>query len=312
MAVTGRAIRSLAVLTAAGLDCVYAAIRSRSDRNRRWITTGGHIPEVVITALNVNTGISAIQRSNESGVYTFLTLAPGEYRFTAEKPGFRKRVIEGALLRVGDHFDQNILLEVGAVSESVEISGAGDAITYLTPTTSTLLTAPRIAALPTFGRNVMDFVTLAPGLISTMNGVNVNGSRTDAVNVTLDGINILDNFINESIQELQISLSTDRIEELRVVTSPVDAEFGRGAAQVLAASRAGTNRFHGAAYNYLRNDALNANGWTNNRTGIQRPIVRENSPAAVSTGRSSAIRPSFSASSNPTSHALSAPPPRPS
>ena len=59
----------------------------------------------------------------------------------------------------------------------------------------------------------MDFVTLAPGLISTTNGVNVNGSRTDAVNVTLDGINILDNFINESIQDLQISLSTDRIEE---------------------------------------------------------------------------------------------------
>src|SRR5438876_777758 len=81
---------------------------------------------------------------------------------------------------------------------------------------------------------VMDFVTLAPGLISTVNGVNVNGSRTDAVNVTLDGINILDNFINESIQQLQISLNTDRIEELRVVTSPVDAEFGRGAAQVLA------------------------------------------------------------------------------
>ena len=274
-----RAIRSLAVL-AATIWCAWAQQSAAVVTGTVLDGAGGHIPDVSITALNLNTGISTVQRSNEAGVYTFLTLAPGAYRFTAEKPGFRKRVIEGALLRVGDHFDQNLLLEVGAVSESVEISEAGDAITYLTPTTSTLLTASRIASLPTFGRNVMDFVTLAPGLVSGPMGVNVNGSRADAVNVTLDGINILDNFINESIRELQISLSTDRIEELRVVTSPVDAEFGRGAAQVLAASRAGTNRFHGAAYNYLRNDALNANGWTNNRTGIQRPILRENSSGA--------------------------------
>src|SRR5947208_458 len=78
---------------------------------------GGHIPEVVITALNVNTGVSAMQRSNEAGVYTFASLPPGQYRFTADKPGFRRRVIEGALLRVGDHFDQNLLLEVGALAE---------------------------------------------------------------------------------------------------------------------------------------------------------------------------------------------------
>ena len=239
MAIVGRVAISLAVLIAAAW-CAFTQQAAAIVTGTVLDSTGGPIPEVAITALNVNTGISSIQRSNEAGVYSFLTLTPGEYRFTAEKPGFRRRVIEGALLRVGDHFDQNVVLEVGAVSESVEISGTGDAITYLTPTASTLLGAPHIAALPTFGRNVMDFVTLAPGLISTVNGVNVNGSRTDAVNVTLDGINILDNFINESIQELQISLNTDRIEELRVVTSPVDAEFGRGAAQVLAASRAGT------------------------------------------------------------------------
>src|SRR5438045_8853800 len=108
MAVSGRVIRSLALLSVAA----WSAFTQQSGAvvtGTVLDSSGGHIPEVVITALNVNTGISAVQRSNESGVYTFLTLAPGEYRFSAEKPGFRKRVIEGAILRVGDHFDQNIL-----------------------------------------------------------------------------------------------------------------------------------------------------------------------------------------------------------
>src|SRR5215471_5989481 len=126
----------------------------------------------------------------------------------------------------------------------------------------------------------MDFVSTTPGLVTTGNGVNVNGSRTDALNATLDGINILDNYINETIQNVEISLSTDRIEELRVVTSPVDAEFGRGSAQVMAVSRAGTNKLHGAVYNYLRNDALNANSWSNNRTGVARNLIRENNSGA--------------------------------
>src|SRR5512140_3704472 len=104
MAVFGRAIKSLAVFTLAA-GCAFTQQSAAVVTGTVLDSTGGHIPEVVITALNVNTGISSVQRSNESGIYSFLTLTPGEYRFTAEKPGFRKRVVEGALLRVGDHFD---------------------------------------------------------------------------------------------------------------------------------------------------------------------------------------------------------------
>jgi hypothetical protein len=242
--------------------------------------TGSQVPDAVITATNVNTGVMASQKSNASGVYTFLTLQPGEYRFTAEKTGFRKLTVEHIMLRTGDRMTQNLSLQVGAISEEVQVTADAEAINYLNTTQSSLITTRRIGELPTFGRNVMDFVSTTPGLVTTGSGVNVNGSRTDALNATLDGINILDNYINETIQNVEISLSTDRIEELRVVTSPVDAEFGRGSAQVMAVSRAGTNKLHGAVYNYLRNDALNANSWANNRSAVPKTIIRENNSGA--------------------------------
>ena len=238
--------------------------------------TGSLVPGAVITATNINTGVAAQQKSNAAGIYTFLTLQPGEYKFTAEKTGFRKLTLDHVILRTGDRVTQNLTLEIGAVSEEVQVTADADAVTYLNTTQSSLVTTKRINELPTFGRNVMDFVSTTPGLVTTGSGVNVNGSRTDALNAMLDGINILDNYINETIQNVEISLSTDRIEELRVVTSPVDAEFGRGSAQVMAVSRAGTNHLHGAVYNYLRNDALNANSWSNNRSNVPKTILREN------------------------------------
>jgi hypothetical protein len=243
--------------------------------------TGAAVPGATVVAVNTKTGVTTTQLSNTSGVYTFTVLLPGEYRVTADKQGFKKTAVESLTLRTSDQLELNLKLEIGANAETVQVTAEAEGVTYLTPSLSGVINSSRIASLPTIGRNVMDFVTTQPGLVSSgANGVNVNGGRTDMLNVTLDGINILDNVINETIQNVQINTTTDRVEELRVVTSPADAEFGRGSGQVIAIGRSGTNEFHGALYDYLRNSSLNANTWANNRNGVNRAILRYNNPGA--------------------------------
>lgn len=118
----------------------------------------------------------------------------------------------------------------------------------------------------------MELVGTQAGLVTTSSGVNTNGARTDMMNITLDGTNIQDNAVLESATGQMISTTVDRVEEVRVVTSPADAEFGRGSGQVQLISRSGTNKFHRSAYDFLHNTDLNASTWSNNRNGLARSV----------------------------------------
>ena len=100
----------------------------------------------------------------------------------------------------------------------------------------------------------------------------MNGARTDMMAITLDGTNIQDNAVLTSITGQMISTTVDRVEEVRVVTSPADAEFGGGSGQVQLISRSGTNKYHGSVYDFAHNTDLNANTWANNRSGIARNV----------------------------------------
>src|SRR5262249_49177138 len=108
--------------------------------------------------------------------------------------------------------------------------------------------------------------------VLTSSGANINGARTDFLNVTLDGVNIMDNAVLTPVTGQLISTTVDRIEEVRVITSPVDAEYGRGSGQVQLISRSGTNNFHGRVYDFGPNAAVNANTWANNRSGVSRNV----------------------------------------
>jgi hypothetical protein len=234
--------------------------------------SGAHIPSASITALNLKTGVVKDVISNAAGVYLFAALPPGDYRFTAKKDGFRTYVLNQTTLRIGDHFEQNLILQVGAVAESVQVTAEADSVNYLTSSQGGLLSSQRIQDLPVSSRNALELVTTQAGLVSTSSGLNINGSRTDAVNITLDGTNIMDNAVLTSVTGQLISTSVDRVEEVKVVTSPADAEYGRGSGQVQLISRSGTNTFHGSLYDFAHNTDLNANTWASNRTGIARNV----------------------------------------
>ena len=221
--------------------------------------SGANIPAASITALNTNTGVSTVVSSNSSGVYLFAALPPGDYRFTAKKDGSKPTSLTRPLCGVGDHFDQNLTLQVGAVADSVQVTANADSVNYLSASQGGLLNTKTIQDLPVSGRNALELVTTQAGLVSTSSGLNINGSRTDAVNITLDGTNIMDNAVLTSVTGQLISTTVDRVEEVRVVTSPADAEYGRGSGQVQLISRSGTNTFHGSVYDFAHNTDLNAN-----------------------------------------------------
>lgn len=241
-------------------------------------TTGAVVADAKVTAKGIDTGVVKTVLSNSAGAYTFVSILPGDYQITVEKSGFKKFVLNRLTLRVGDKVEQNLKIEVGAVNETVQVTADAEGVQYATPTLGGLITTERIENLPVSDRNAMQFVLTQNGLVSTGSGVNVNGARTDMLNVTLDGMNVMDKSVNESIENQNINLSIDRVSEVRVVTSPADAEYSGGSGQVQLVSRSGTNQFHGAAYEYLHNTALNANSWANNRQGVGINVINWNNP----------------------------------
>jgi hypothetical protein len=235
--------------------------------------SGATIPAAVITALNLNTGVKTAVTSNTAGVYLFAALPPGQYRFSAEKEKFKRLDLNETTLRVSDRLQQNLTLQVGAAAESVEVTANTDSVNYLSASQGGQLNSQRIQELPVSGRNVMELVGTQPGMIlSGSNGANVNGARTDFLNVTLDGVNVMDNAVLTAVTGQLISTTVDRVEEVKVLTSPADAEYGRGSGQVQLVSRSGGNKFHGSVYDFAHNTDLNANSWSNNRSGLARNV----------------------------------------
>src|SRR5262249_48722131 len=154
--------------------------------------------------------------------------------------------------------------------ESVEVRAAANEVNVTNASVGSVVESRRILDLPLVGRNAYDLLGTQPGVVlNGTNGVNINGSRTGAVNYTTDGINTQDNLRNGAFNTLVANtVSVDRVEEFRVVTSPADAEYGRGSGQVQLVTRAGTNSYHGSAWEELRNTKLNANDWFNNQVGL--------------------------------------------
>src|SRR5262245_10214672 len=241
------------------------------------------IPGTQITATNVRTGVVSTAITNEVGIYNFPSLQPGVYRVTAELPGFKKHVYNDVTLEVGGRVVLNFQLEVAAAADStVEVTAQMDAALALgTSTVGTVIEGKSVTELPLPARDALGLVFTQAGAV----GGNLSGARSGALNITRDGINIMDQHINQGLNPDTATVnaaptvifnSTDIVQEVRVVTSPADAEFGRGSGQVQILTRSGTNEFHGSVFESHRNSALNANTWFNNLRGDPRNVLIRN------------------------------------
>lgn len=218
--------------------------------------------------------------ANAEGLFAFPALQPSIYTLTVEVAGFRKAVVSGLELNVSDSVNQVVTLEVGAVTESVNVVANEVRVQTADAQIARATTLRDIDVLPQLGRSPMSLTIFNPGVLynpgSTVLSGSINGARKGSSNSTLDGIDINDS----QVPFLGISntpMNTDSVEEFRMVTSGGKAEYGRSAGgQIELITRSGTNTWHGNAFEYLRNTVLNANTFFSNVSGLPRPVFIQN------------------------------------
>lgn len=237
-------------------------------------STGAVLPGVSVAATNNGTGVVTTVITNESGAYSFASLLPGVYKVSAELPGFQTKTYTDVTLGNADKVRLNFALQVATQAQSVEVTVEAD--TLLATSSSSVgevLSQNRVQDLPTISNNVMEIYRLIPGV--RLNNDGVSGSFAGlsgfgTTNIVRDGIDAAGGARFTANAYTATYLSPDLIGEVRVVVAPVDAEMGRGNAQLQFLTRSGTNQFRGTAAWFARNSALDANTWQNNRQVDQR------------------------------------------
>ncbi len=226
--------------------------------------TGSVIPNAKITITNVQTGIEQSVQSNASGNYVFPALGVGDYSLSVQAAGFGTTTEKGLHLDANQNLTADIQLKVGSETQSISVSAASALVELRESQLSTTIERKQISELPLNGRAAISLVQLVPGVTTFVpsatigdtagNKFSLNGNRTNENSHYLDGA------YNTSFmsQGGNVIPNPDALQEFRVLTNNFDAEFGRypgGVVNVI--TRSGNNQFHGLAYDYLRNSALN-------------------------------------------------------
>jgi hypothetical protein len=254
--------------------------------------SGAVIPTATVTLHDVATGQERSATSNEVGRYNFASVAPGNYLVKAAAPGF-KATQSPVTIEVGKSFTVDLALTVGQASQTVEVTGNGGAdLQTLDATVGETLGGNTLLLLPSQQRSVSSLLLLQPasaplqqGNQGSSLGGQVAGAQSDQNTILLDGSNITNGVSGNSDYytnfrggpEGPIPTPAESIQEFRVSTNNPNASFsGSAGSQVLLVTKRGTNTWHGTAYEYFQNSALNANSWDRNFRNQVRPESKDN------------------------------------
>ncbi|MBK9166622.1 MAG: TonB-dependent receptor [Bryobacterales bacterium] len=224
-------------------------------------STGGTIPNAAVTITNVQTGFSASRPSGADGSYVFTLLPVGEYRLDVEASGFQRYVRQGIRLAVNERPTLDVVLSVGAVTDSVTVTAAAPLLETQTGTLKALVDEQRIVSLPLNGRNMPELLRISAGVISR-GGSNregyaysVNGSRQNGVAYLMDGGYNTDSYRNYS----GVFPNPDAVQEFGMQKSNFSAEYANATGAIVnVVTKSGTNDIHGSLFLFNRNAALNA------------------------------------------------------
>src|SRR5262245_18372382 len=239
---------------------------------------GSVVPKATITVTNVETNVSIKSETNDQGLYTVPSLKPGPYSITVEKAGFKKLVRSGVTLQVNQVARLDVNMQVGELTNAVEIVEAATLLETETSSRGQVIDQKKIVDLPLNGRDYNQLALLSPGVLPgtprlasvNFKGVlNVNGNRTFNNVFLLDGVDNIsysNSFRGENVQVIQPSI--EALQEFKIQTNAYSAEFGRSSGAVVNATiKSGTNKIHGAVYEFHRNEALDANNFFLDTTG---------------------------------------------
>ena len=243
--------------------------------------SGAVITGVKISVTNTGTGISRETTSDNEGKYQVLDLPIGNYRITADKPGFARLVTSDQKLLIGQTLRMDISMQVGTTTETVRVEEIASQVETVSATLGQSVTSRTLVNMPLNGRNVLDLALLQPGVTETnadsaqggAGRFSVAGGRTDSITYLLDG-GVNNHILNNDIV---YSPNPDTVAEFRLLTSNYTAEYGRnGSGIVSVVTKSGTNDIHGSLFEFVRNDAFNANTFFNNLNGQPVPILKRN------------------------------------
>src|SRR6202158_233423 len=239
--------------------------------------SGGVVPQAAISIKNIATGITRSSTTSAAGFYSAPNLLPGTYEIRAAAQGFSSQVQTGIKLTVGEQQVMNFTLQVGQISQTVEVTTEAPTVQLASSAISAVVSATTVVELPLNGRSWTDLATLQPGVnalgslqasfeVGTDRGnrgfgaqLSISGARPQENNYRLDGVSINDYGNGGPGSVLGGNLGVDSIQEFSVLTSNYSAEYGKTSGGVVnAITRSGTNQFHGDVYEFLRNSALAA------------------------------------------------------
>ena len=242
--------------------------------------SGAGVPDTTITAKNVNTGITRSVKTDSVGSYRIGDLIPGVYTIKAEKTGFQVSEVAALELTVANTLNVNIVLKIGEVTQTVEVQAVAPLLDTTSATVGTTVGNADVLEIPLNGRAYTDLLALIPGAVrngtifQAAGGANysISGNRFEQNDYTLDGVSNNEGFF----KSYGIQPAIDAIQEFKVQTNITSSEFGEAAgANVAVATKSGTNHLHGSAYEFLRNDKLDATEWiTNANNGHNTPFRR--------------------------------------
>jgi hypothetical protein len=250
-------------------------------------SSGAAIPQANVTLTNQDTGIQARTVTDENGNYDFFNVKIGRYTIVVEHAGFTRFTTANVTVNVNARQRVNVTMQVGAITESVEVSGVAAALETDSSEHGQVIHTQQIVELPLNGRNYSDLALLSTNVHKSPiamtdttpreGAFNVNGMRSTYNNFLLDGMdNNAYSTSNQGFSSQVAQPSPDAVAEFKVITSNFSAEYGRvGGAVVNAVMRSGTNQLHGTLYEFLRNTNLNAVGFFKPAGGVK-PTMHRN------------------------------------
>jgi Carboxypeptidase regulatory-like domain/TonB-dependent Receptor Plug Domain len=246
-------------------------------------STGGVLPGATVTLTNPSTKSVQTAVSDGRGQYLFAALFPGAYDLKVELSGFKAYERKGIALSPSDSRGIDVRLEVGQQSETVVVTAQQEVIQTETGAREGVLSAKQIDNLSVIGRSALELMRILPGVVTEFNqgesvsfggggnntqGYTVNGIRSSANTVTLDGSSLIDVGSNNGVI---VSLNNDMVQEVKVQSSNFAAEYGTGGMNISGVTKAGTSKFHGEGYDYVRDHRFAANDRSNTIAGTPKP-----------------------------------------
>ena len=278
--------RSLMLLSTVAASHLTAQIFTANLTGLVTDSTGGAVPAVTVKVTNLATNESRQVVAGPEGRYTFSQLLPGDYELRAETPGFKAFVQRGITLRASQSAAFDFSLEIGEVSQRVEVATSVVQLDTQTANQSVTLNRDMVLALPTNVRNPFALVHATAGVTAPATGISqsvadqnhdrfgFNGGRSTTTSILLDGVSVT---TGNGWNGLILSPSVDSVSEVQIIRNSYDSQYGRsGGGVVSVVTKGGGSAYHGTVFDFMRNSVLDANTWVNNRGGNPRPMFQRN------------------------------------